>query len=216
MGPPFFNRVNLPIGLVLLALTGIGPVIAWRRATRRNLKRNFALPVVAGVVVVAALWALGARGGYALSTFGISTFVLTVIVVEFWKGTKARARIEGEGFFPALVHLVGRNRRRWGGYIVHVGVVLIFTAFAGRAFEVEVRKSMNPGETVTVASPFGYAYTLTYEGISSSREANFDRWVALMSIQKDGEALGGHVHGAPFLSQQGDDDHRGGDPIDSG
>ncbi|MFH1764759.1 MAG: heme lyase CcmF/NrfE family subunit [Gemmatimonadota bacterium] len=190
VGPPFFNRVNLPIGLVLLALTGIGPVIAWRRATRRNLKRNFALPVIAGGVVVGALWVLGARGGYALTTFGISTFVLTVIVVEFWKGTKARARIEGEGYFPALLHLIGRNRRRWGGYIVHVGVVLIFTAFAGRAFEVEVRKSMNPGETVTVASPFGYAYTLTYEGISSSREANFDRWVALMSIQKDGEALG--------------------------
>ena len=123
-------------------------------------------------------------------TFGISTFVLTVIFVEFWKGTKARARIEGEGALQAFLHLVGRNRRRWGGYIVHVGIVLVFTAFAGRAFEVEVRKSMNPGETVTVASPLGHAYTLTYEGISSSREPNFDSWVALMSVQKDGEALG--------------------------
>jgi len=190
VGPPFFNRVNLPIGLVLLALTGIGPVIAWRRATKRNLKRNFATPVVAGGVVVAILLGLGARNGYALWTFGISTFVLTVIVVEFWKGTRARARIEGEGFFPAFLHLIARNRRRWGGYIVHVGVVLIFTAFAGRAFEQEIRKTMNPGETVTVASPFGHTYTLTYEGMSSSREGNFERWVALMTIQKDGEALG--------------------------
>ena len=139
---------------------------------------------------VVAFLALGVRNGYALATFGISSFVLTVIVVEFWKGTRARARIEGEGIVSAFVHLVGRNRRRWGGYIVHVGIVLIFTAFAGRAFEVEVRKSLNPGETVTVASPFGHTYTLTYEGISSSREGNFDRWVALMSVQKDEKRWG--------------------------
>ena len=187
---PFFNSVNIPIGLALLALTGIGPVIAWRRATRRNLKRNFALPVIAGGVVVAVLLGLGVRHGYALATFGISTFVLAIIVVEFWKGTKARTRIEGEGVLPAFLHLIGRNRRRWGGYIVHAGVVLVFAAFAGRAFEVEVRKGMNPGETVTVASPFGHSYTLTYESLSSSVEENFERWAALLTVQKDGEALG--------------------------
>ena len=190
VGPPFFNRVNLPIGLILLALTGIGPVIAWRRATGRNLRRNFALPVALGAAVSATFLALGVRSGYALATFGISTFVLAVIVVEFWKGTRARARIEGEGILPAFFHLIGRNRRRWGGYIVHVGVVLVFTAFAGRAFDVEIRKSMNPGDTVTLASPFGHTYTLTYEGISSSREGNFDRWVALMSVQEGDKPLG--------------------------
>jgi cytochrome c-type biogenesis protein CcmF len=187
---PFFNRVNIPIGLALLALTGIGPVIAWRRATRRNLKRNFALPLAVGGGTAAVLAVLGARHGYALLTFGISAFVLTVIAVEFWKGTRTRARIEGEGIFAALTHLVGRNRRRWGGYIVHVGIVLTFTAFAGSAFDVELRKVLNPGDTVTVASPFGHTYTLTYEGISSSREGNFDRWVALMSVEKDGESIG--------------------------
>jgi cytochrome c-type biogenesis protein CcmF len=190
VGPPFFNRVNIPIGLILLALTGIGPVIAWRRATRRNLKRNFAIPVILGLVVVAVFLAMGARNGYALATFGISTFVLAIVATEFWKGTRARARIEGEGFGPALIHLIGRNRRRWGGYIVHVGVVLIFTAFAGSAFDVEVRKVLNPGETVTVASPFGHTYTLVYEGISSSVEENFDQWVALMSVQRNGERVG--------------------------
>jgi cytochrome c-type biogenesis protein CcmF len=190
VGPPFFNRVNIPIGLILLALTGIGPVIAWRRATKRNLKRNFAVPVVAGLSVVGLLFGIGVRDGYALTTFGISTFVLTIIFVEFWKGTRARARIEGEGIVAAVLHLIGRNRRRWGGYIVHIGVVLIFTAFAGRAFEVEVRKSLDPGDTVSVASPYGHTYTLTYEGISSSREMNFDQWVALLSVQKDGEPVG--------------------------
>jgi cytochrome c-type biogenesis protein CcmF len=190
VGPPFFNRVNIPIGLILLALTGIGPVIAWRRATRRNLKRNFAVPVILGLVVVGIFLALGARNGLALTTFGLSTFVLTIIATEFWKGTRARARIEGEGFGAAFIHLIGRNRRRWGGYIVHVGVVLVFTAFAASAFDVEVRKVLNPGETVTVASPFGHTYTLTYEGISSSVEENFDRWVALLSVQKGDESVG--------------------------
>ncbi len=190
VGPPFFNRVNLPIGLVLLALTGIGPVIAWRRATKRNLKRNFALPLLLGAAVVAAFLAAGARNGYALATFGIATFVMTVIVVEFFKGTRARARIEGEGALAAFIHLVGRNRRRWGGYIVHAGVVVIFTAIAGRAFDVEVRKAISPGETVTVASPFGHTYTLTYEGLSSSVEGNFDRWVALLSVQRNGKPAG--------------------------
>jgi len=190
VGPTFFNSVNIPIGLVLLALTGIGPVIAWRRATRRNLKRNFAIPVSVGLGVVALFLALGARNGYALATFGISSFVLTVIAVEFWKGTKARAHIEGEGFGPAMIHLVARNRRRWGGYIVHVGTVVIFTAFAGRAFEIEIRKVLDPGDEVNIASPFGHTYTLTYEGISSSLEENFDRWVALLSVQKDGKPAG--------------------------
>jgi cytochrome c-type biogenesis protein CcmF len=190
VGPPFFNKVNIPIGLILLALTGIGPVIAWRRATKRNLKRNFAAPVILGLVVVAIFLALGARNGYALATFGISTFVLGVISREFWKGTRARAHIEGEGFGPAIIHLISRNRRRWGGYIVHVGTVLIFTAFAGRAFEVEIRKALNPGEEVNIASPFGHTYKLTYEGISSSVEENFDRWVALLSVDKNGERVG--------------------------
>ncbi len=190
VGPPFFNRVNIPIGLVLLALTGIGPVIAWRRATRRNLKRNFAIPVLVGLAVAAFLFGVGARDGYALITFGLSSFVLTIILVEFWKGTRARARIEGEGVLPAFLHLISRNRRRWGGYIVHVGVVLIFTAFAGRAFEVKLTDTLEPGDTVSVASPFGHDYTLTYQGISSAREANFDRWVALMSVDRNGEPVG--------------------------
>ncbi len=190
VGPPFFNRVNIPIGLVLLALTGIGPVIAWRRATRRNLKRNFALPLAVGLGVLAGFLLVGVRHVYALLTFGLSAFVLTVVVVEFWKGTRARGRIEGEGFFAAFVHLVARNRRRWGGYIVHVGVVLVFTAFAGSAFDVEVRKAVEPGDTITVASPFGHTYTLRYEGLSSSVEPNFDRWVALLSVREDGKPVG--------------------------
>ena len=191
VGPPFFNKVNIPIGLVLLALAGIGPVIAWRRATRRNLRRNFLVPVLFGLGVSAVLWILGARHALALTTWGLGAFVLYIIMVEFWKGTKARAHIEGEGYAKAFYHLVTRNRRRWGGYIVHAGTVMVFMGFAGAAYNVDVRKHMFPGDTVEVASPFGHTYTLTYESLSVSvgrGQRNLD-WqaIALVSVQKNNE-----------------------------
>jgi len=191
VGPEFFNRVNIPIGLVLLALTGIGPVIAWRRATARNLKRNFALPVSIGLGVAAGFLAAGVRHGYAVATFAIGAFVLAVIFIEFWKGTRARARIEGEGTVRAFVHLIDRNRRRWGGYIVHVAIVLIFMAFAGSAFDAENEASMVPGESIEVTSAFGHTYTLTYEGMSMSRGVGdwLLQWVALFEVERNGESL---------------------------
>ena len=193
VGPPFFQKVNFPIGLALLALAGIGPVIAWRRATRRNLRKNFLTPVVIGLATVGILWVLGAHHPLALTTWGIGAFVLAIIATEFWKGTRARARIEGEGFAKAFYHLVTRNRRRWGGYIVHVGMVMIFMAFAGSAYNVDVRQHMLPGDSVTVASPFGHSYTVTYEGLSVSAgrgQRNLD-WqaIALFSVMRDGRAL---------------------------
>lgn len=192
VGPPFFNSVNIPIGLILLALTGIGPVIAWRRATKRNLKRNFTTPVSVGVGLVVGLYILGVRHVTALITFGLSAFVMTVIVVEFFKGARARARIEGEGWGPALVHLVSRNRRRWGGYVVHIAIVMLFTAWAGAAFDTEEQLTMLPGETISVQSAFGHTYQLTYEGISTSRGTQdwLLQWIASFTVERDGERLG--------------------------
>ncbi|HET9949214.1 MAG TPA: heme lyase CcmF/NrfE family subunit [Longimicrobiales bacterium] len=194
VGPPFFQRVNFPIGLVLLALIGIGPVIAWRRATRKNLQRNFATPVAVGLVVAGALWIAGARHGLALTTWGISAFVLTIIATEFWKGTRARARIEGEGYLPAFFHLVSRNRRRWGGYVVHVGIVMIFIAFAGAAYNVDERFHIEPGDVVEVSSPLGATYRLTYESLSSNRNQGQRNllWqlIATFSVERDGEPQG--------------------------
>ncbi|MSR21534.1 MAG: heme lyase CcmF/NrfE family subunit [Gemmatimonadetes bacterium] len=194
VGPPFFQKVNFPLGLILLALAGIGPVIAWRRATKKNLQRNFSTPVIVGLVVAAALWISGARHALALTTWGISAFVLTVIVTEFWKGTRARARIEGEGYATALFHLVSRNRRRWGGYIVHVAIVFIFMAFAGAAYNVDERIHMVPGDVAEVTSPMGHTYALTYEGLSVSLN-NGQRnlmWqaIATVSVTKDGKPQG--------------------------
>ncbi|MBI4521995.1 MAG: heme lyase CcmF/NrfE family subunit [Gemmatimonadetes bacterium] len=190
VGPPFFNQVNIPIGLVLLALTGIGPVIAWRKASRRNLQKNFTLPVVVGAGAVTGLLVAGGRDVYALLTFGISAFVLTIIVREFWKGTQARSRTSREGLPSAFVRLVTQNRRRWGGYIVHVGVVLVFAAFAGQSFDVEVQHSLAPGESATVRSPFGHTYTLTHQGLSSYDAQNMFKVVAALSLSRDGRDVG--------------------------
>ena len=196
VGPPFFNAVNIPFGLLLLALTGIGPVIAWRRASKQNLKKNFTLPVAVGVAVLAALWLAGARHGAALATFGIAAFVMTVIVVEFFKGTRARVRIEQERWPFAFLHLVARNRRRWGGYIVHAGVVIMFAGFAGNAFKAEIRQTLDPGETAEMPSPLGHSYTLTYEGLSTTLAGAAPvrnvRWQveALLRVEKEGRPAG--------------------------
>jgi len=158
------------------------------------LVRNFLWPLVVGVVTAAGLWVAGARHGMALLTFGISAFVMTIIVIEFWKGTRARARIEGEGVVRAFYHLVSRNRRRWGGYIVHVGVVLIFTAFAAAPWNQEFLQTLEPGETMLASSPLGHTYEMTYEGMSTNvRDPDKNlQWqaIALVSVVRDGEALG--------------------------
>ncbi len=197
VGPPYFNSVNIPIGLMLLALMGIGPVIAWRRASRRNLRKNFTVPVLAAAGTLGALALLGIRHGMALATFTIAVFVMTIVVTEFWKGTRARARIAGEGRLSALGSLVRRNRRRWGGYIVHAGVVIVFTGLAGAAFDVRVEQEIAPGEAMSVRSALGTDYRLVYESLSHSRprvatgeRENDWRWTALLTVYRDGERIG--------------------------
>lgn len=190
VGPPFFNRVNVPIGLALLALMGIGPVIGWRRASARNLKRNFAVPLAVGAVVGAGLWISGVHHTQALLTFALGAFTLTTVVVEFHKGARARAVIEGEGWLRALGSVVDRNRRRYGGYIVHVGLVVCFMGFAGQAYDVEHQAVLQPGETTEVTSPFGHTYTLTYQDMSWYTATNMTKLVASVRVEKDGEPAG--------------------------
>jgi len=190
VGPPFFNRVNIPIGLMLLALLGIGPVIAWRKATPRNLKRNFTLPVGIALVVATVLLVSGVRDVYAVLTFVLGAFTMTTVVVEFWKGTRSRAHIEGEGLGTALVHLVERNRRRYGGYIVHAGLVILFSGLAGKAFTREKEVALSPGESVEVASPFGHTFRLTYQDMSWYTAPNMTKLVSTMDVRVDGKRAG--------------------------
>ena len=190
VGPPFYNRVNVPLGLILLFLMGVGPVIAWRKATPRNLKRNFALPLGMGAAMGIALLIGGVRHPYAILTFALATFTMTTIVVEFWKGTRARAKIEGEGPHVALLHLVERNRRRYGGYVVHAGFVICFCGFSGKAFNAEKTVALRPGESVSITSPFGSVYQLTYQAMSWYPATNMTKLVATVDVKRDGRPAG--------------------------
>src|SRR6059036_2022628 len=130
-GPATFNFVNISLGLALLLLTGIGPLIAWRRASVPNLRRQFAVPATAGGFMALVLRVAGMRDFYAVVAMGLGAFVAATIVQEFARGARARHRQYGEPIPFAVLQLLSRNRRRYGGYIVHVAIVLLFVAFAG-------------------------------------------------------------------------------------
>jgi cytochrome c-type biogenesis protein CcmF len=159
VGPPWFNRYITPLALILVLLSGIGPLIAWRRATAANLRRNFAVPVAAAVVVLALLVAAGVDGSVpALLMFAFATFVLAAVGQEFWRGVRARRAMARESVPVALVSLVRRNRRRYGGYLVHVGVAVLFVGVAASsAFQQQALVSLRPGQTQKVGD-----YAVTY------------------------------------------------------
>ena len=190
VGPPFFNQVNIPLGLALLGLTGIGPLIAWRRASLPNLQRQFAVPVTAGVFTVLVLLVAGMRDGYALVAIGLGGFVAATIAQEFARGTSARHRQYGEPYLLALGRLIARNRRRYGGYVVHTGIVMLFVAFSGMAFKTETEATLRPGESVSLRSPYGSTYTFTHLGISQYDALNRLVTAAAVEVRRDGKRIG--------------------------
>jgi cytochrome c-type biogenesis protein CcmF len=185
VGPPFFNRVNAPLGIVLLLLMGIGPVIAWRRASPRNLRRAFAGPVAAGLVAAAALRAAGVPFGAAHLTFALGAFVLGTVVQEFWRGMRARQAMLGERPGRALVRLVGKNRRRYGGYLIHLGVVAIFVGVAASSvFRIEAQRTLKAGEDMAAGK-----FRLRYERIASEEDGHLSRLSAVVSVWRDGRQI---------------------------
>src|SRR6059036_227768 len=190
VGPPFFNQVNIPLGLALLALTGIGPLIAWRRASVPNLQRQFAVPGTVGVFTALILLVAGMRDFYALMAIGLGGFVTGTVAQEFARGARARHRQYGEGYALALGRLLARNRRRYGGYIVHTGIVILFVAFAGMAFKTEIEATLKPGESASIRSPYGWTYRLTHLGISQYDALNRQVTAATLDVTRDGKPLG--------------------------
>ena len=190
VGPPFFNQVNIPLGLALLALTGIGPLIAWRRASVPNLQRQFAVPVTTGVFTGLVLVLLGMRDVYALLAMAIGGFVVATVTQEFARGTRARHRQYHEAVPVALGRLVARNRRRYGGYVVHIGIVVLFVAFAGMAFKTETEATLRPGESASIKSPYGWTYTFTHLGISQFDQLNRQVTAATLEVRRNGKRIG--------------------------
>ena len=190
VGPPFFNLVNVPLGLMLLLLTGIGPLIAWRRASPENLRRQFLWPVTALLVTAASLAAIRMSDWWSVVAYALGAFVVGTVVQEFVRGTLARHRLHGEMYPLAFVRLVGRNRRRYGGYVVHLGMVMLFAAFAGLAFKRETEVTLKPGQSVDVKSPYGWTYHITHQGVSQYEQLNRYVTAATVDVLRNGKYIG--------------------------
>jgi cytochrome c-type biogenesis protein CcmF len=180
VGPPFFNQVNVPLGLLLLFLTGVGPLIAWRHASTANLTRQFRIPVASMLLTALLLLLLRMGDGWAIGAYALSAFVVATITQEFGRGVLARMHLHQENPALAFVRLVGRNRRRYGGYVVHIGIVMLFVGFAGMAFKVDTEATLKPGESVELRSPYGHRYRIEHQGISQYEQAN--RFVSAASL----------------------------------
>ncbi|MFQ6618655.1 MAG: heme lyase CcmF/NrfE family subunit, partial [Fidelibacterota bacterium] len=185
VGPPFFNQINIPIGLTLLLLTGICPLIAWRKATFTNFRKNFLYPLTMGVVSGAILFVLGIRSIYPLLSFSIAIFVFSTIILEFIKGSLARRRVSGESLIRALINLINKNKRRYGGYIIHLGIILIFVGITGSAFNTEKQVFLKDGENTTIKD-----YELTYKEFKMESDPEKFSAAAVLSVKKKGKYLG--------------------------
>src|SRR5208283_1586108 len=164
----WYNRLMVPIGLFLLFLTGVGPLFAWRRTSADRLRRNFQWPGIAALVLVMALFAAGIHRPYPLISFGFCLFVALTVKVEFYKGARAIAAKNGMNLLRATVELTHRNTRRYGGYLVHIGIVLMFVGFTGHAFNQNETKELNRGDRMTAG-----AYTLRMVDLQQGDNPNY-------------------------------------------
>jgi cytochrome c-type biogenesis protein CcmF len=182
IGPPFFNQWMIPVGFILLFLTGVGPLLAWRKSTLSNLRTQFLWPVAAAVAVLSAalwfrlpIWASGL-------CFALCALVATTIAQEFVRGALVRRRATGTDVFTALVGLFSRSRRRYAGYVVHLGIVLIFLGFAGKTFERNETVLMKPDQELVLGP-----YTVKYRALSVSEDAQKQMITADVEVLRDGQ-----------------------------
>ena len=164
VGPPFFDHVVAPLALVLLLLMGIGPLIAWRRASAANLRSNFLAPGAAGVLLGLALLAAGVRAAGAVLAFSLCGFVAATIALEFARGIRVRLAHGSHSAMRACAALVMHNRRRYGGYVVHLGMLLLLVGVtASSIFSTQRLVTLHPGDSVRLG-----AYAVRFDGLQQS------------------------------------------------
>ena len=185
VGPPFFNTWMVPIGLVLLVLTGVGPLLAWRKSSPLNLLYQFAWPVAFAVVTAVGLYAIGFNVWVSGLCFALCAFVIGTIGQEFVRGAQVRRGATGTDVVTALVGLVMRSRQRYGGYIVHVGIVLMFLGLAGAGYKLEQQVIMNPGDEVEIGS-----FTVRHNRLSETDDGQKQMVTAHLTLFKDGVEIG--------------------------
>ena len=192
MGAPWYNRVAVPIGLFLLFLTGVGPLLAWRSTSLRSIRRNFIAPMIALWVAVIVALAAGTNplkdnqfdsgNFYALVAFGLCAAVFTAIASEFIRGGAVISRQTGRNLFAAMYLLTRRNTRRYGGYLIHIGVVIVVVGLAGSAFNSSHESEMAIHDRLVIGP-----YTLEQVGATQDDNANYGSEWAMIDVYKDGK-----------------------------
>ena len=190
VGPPFFNRVNVPVALLLLLLTAVGPLLAWRRTSVESLKRNFLWPAIGALLTGVLLVALGMRPWndvsyfYSLMTIMLSVLVALTVISEFVRGGRVIGRHTGQNLFASMVQLAHRNTRRYGGYIVHFGVIVIMIGFADSVFNQDKEQEMGFGDKMTIGP-----YTLVCQSYTQDDNPNYGSEWAVMNVFKGGKQI---------------------------
>ena len=184
VGAPFFNKVMIPIGLAILFLTGVGPLLAWRKTSIDSLKRNFGRPLIMAAIATVVSFFLGYKDGASLLCFFLCGFVFWTIVMEFYRGAKVIAARTGMSMMMAAHELSMRNTRRYGGYVVHFGMVLVFIGLAGAAFNTEAQKAMNVGESLKLGR-----YTLVLQSADTKAEKNYTAQRMIVEVMKGNKEI---------------------------
>jgi cytochrome c-type biogenesis protein CcmF len=183
VGAPFFNRVNIPVALCLLLLTAVGPLLAWRRTSLASLRRNFTIPAVGALLTGILLIAFGMKPWqdesyfYSLMTIMLSVMVALTVISEFVRGGRVISRHTGQNLLASIIHLGHRNTRRYGGYIVHFGVIVIMIGFAGAAFNQDKEQEMGFGDKMNIGK-----YTLVCKSYTQDDNPNYGSEWAVMDI----------------------------------
>jgi cytochrome c-type biogenesis protein CcmF len=181
---PYYNRVTIPIVLFLIFLTGVGPLIAWRKSSLASLKRSFMVPGIVGLAVAAGLAAAGMRAITPIISFALCSFVIASIVSEFWKGSRAIQAKENIGLLRAAYELTWRNTRRYGGYLVHMGIVIMFIGFTGSAFNQHETRSIGLNQSIHFAG-----YDLKLLNVTDGENGNYQFSHASVEVSVHGKVI---------------------------
>jgi cytochrome c-type biogenesis protein CcmF len=190
VGPPFFNRVAVPVALLLLLLTAVGPLLAWRKTSLESLKRNFLFPVIGSVAIGVMMIVFGVRPwedpSYFYSTMAavLSFLVIFTVVLEFVRGGRVIAGKTHQNLFAAMGQLWHRNTRRYGGYIVHFGVALVVIGILGTPFNKEAEKEMGYGDKINVGP-----YTLICRSYTQDDNPNYATESAIIDVWRGGKQI---------------------------
>ena len=190
VGPPFYNSVAVPVALLLLLLTAVGPLLAWRKTSLESLKRNFLLPSLGALSVGIVMIIFGVRPWtstsyfYSLMTAMLGTLVMLTVISEFVRGGRVISGHTGKGLFPSMLQLWHRNTRRYGGYIVHFGVAIVVIGILGNVFNKEAEKEMGFGDKMAIGP-----YTLVCQSFTQDDKPNYESEWAIINVFKDGKQI---------------------------